>query len=370
MGTQMVTTDTGPTYDELLLENATLREEISRLKQQLSNLSTSESPTPTEGAIEQPVTTEAMPTRVNKLSHPDEKIELFMQLFAGRDDVYARRFVNKRTGKSGYAPVCANEWQPWLCEKPRVKCAKCPNRKLLPLTPQVIYRHLRGQNPQGEDVLGIYPMLPDETCRFLVADFDGTDWQEDVLAFKKICKQHDLDIALERSRSGAGGHAWFFFEEPISCTTARRLASGLLTAAMEQRHSLSFASYDRLLPNQDTLPSGGFGNLIALPLQGLSRKSGNSEFIDDNFISHSDQWAYLAQVRKLPSFTVEEVEQKLNRNGELGILADTEMEAKPWEQKPLAPPLMKMISRLMFILYAPMASISKNVFAQSGRWDA
>lgn len=328
-----------PTYNELVLENAALRDEISRLKQVLTGLTSTECPAPVEDAAEQFTSEEMAPALVHKCSHPDEKIELFMRMFAGRSDVYAKRFVSKRTGQSGYAPVCGNVWRPGVCEKPKIKCSKCPHRNLLHLTPQVIYRHLRGQDPLAEDVLGVYPMLPDETCRFLVADFDDQNWQEDVKAFQKTCRQHGLDIAVERSRSGSGGHVWFFFEDPIACALARRLGSCLLTAAMEQRHDLSFTSYDRLLPNQDTMPSGGFGNLIALPLQGLARKSGHSEFVDERFISYPDQWAYLSSVRKLPTAIVEDVAQKLGKNGDLGMLSDAEPAARPWEQKPAPTPL-------------------------------
>ena len=213
------------TYEELFRENAALREEVSALKRKLN-------PDILDGMHAQPEpvvpSVEEMPlespphTRIHKRSSPDEKIKLFMELFAGRTDVYARRYESRRTGKSGYTPVCGNEWVRGICEKPKVKCSKCQNRDLLPLTRTVIERHLRGKDPRGEDVIGVYPMLPDETCRFLVADFDGEKWQEDVRIFRDVCRRHGLSVYVERSRSGNGGHVWLFFRgaDTLSAGTA------------------------------------------------------------------------------------------------------------------------------------------------------
>lgn len=162
----------------------------------------------------------------------------------------------------------------------------------------VIYNHLKGDNEFCRDVVGIYPMLPDETTKFLAIDFDEESWQEDVTAVRKICREHNIPVSVERSRSGNGAHMWFFFEEAVPASTARKFGSGLLTKAMESRHEIKLDSYDRMFPNQDTMPKGGFGNLIALPLQGRARKSKNSEFVDDNFISYPDQWEYLYNIKK------------------------------------------------------------------------
>jgi len=328
------------TYDELLQENATLRTEVAKLKQKLGMNALDDHPESDEPIVVDMKQMSQSPNscaRVHKHSSSDEKIELFLDLFAGRTDVYARRYESRRTGRSGYTPVCGNEWLSGICEKPKMKCSQCPNRDLLPLTKAVINRHLRGIDPCGEDVIGVYPMLPDETCRFLVADFDDDNWQEDVTVFREVCRQHDLSVYVERSRSGNGGHVWFFFEEPISCALARRLASGLLTCAMESRHDLSFASYDRLLPNQDTMPMGAFGNLIALPLQGFARKQNNSEFVDERFIPYPDQWAYLSSVKRISTSKAEELAASLSKRSELGVLSSGEEEAKPWEKKMLAP---------------------------------
>lgn len=230
---------------------------------------------------------------LNNSSPPAEKIRLFMSLFRGRDDVCARRWQNK-AGKSGYSPVCWNEWTRGVCRKPTLNCTECSNKEYVALAPEVIDRHLRGR-----DVIGIYPLLDDETCYFLAIDFDGEGWQKDISVVRDICLEKKIPFAVERSRSGHGAHLWFFFREKVSAATARKFGSALLTEAMEKRHELRFKSYDRLFPNQDTLPKGGLGNLIALPLQLRARKNNNSVFIDEYFLPHQDQWRFLYGVSKL-----------------------------------------------------------------------
>ena len=232
---------------------------------------------------------------IDDRSPPDAKIALFRSLFRGREDVYARRFESRTSGKSGYSPVCGNEWLRGICEKPRVKCAVCQHQQFLPVTDEVIRWHLSGRDDRGADfVAGVYPMLLDETCFFLAMDFDKTGWQEDALAVLETCRRIDLPVALERSRSGNGGHIWMFFEDPIPAALARRLGAHILTETMEYRPEIGLDSYDRFFPNQDTLPQGGFGNLIALPLQKEPRKKGNSVFVDEQFEPHADQWAFLS----------------------------------------------------------------------------
>lgn len=206
-----------------------------------------------------------------------EKLALFRSLFRGRDDLYPGFWSNARTSRKGYAPACANEWVRGVCEKPRVKCGECPYQAFFPVDDQVILDHL-----QGRHVIGIYPLLTDETCWFLAADFDKASWADDVAAFVETCRRADLPAAVERSRSGNGAHVWFFFAAPVAAATARRMGCYLITETMTRRHQLSMESYDRLFPNQDTLPRGGFGNLIALPLQhGGPRQMGNTVFVDD-----------------------------------------------------------------------------------------
>ena len=208
---------------------------------------------------------------VSSRSSVGEKIALFRSLFRGREDVFPKRWENSRTGKTGYAQACGNEWEPRLCGKPRVKCGTCPNQAFLPVTDEVIAGHLRGRH-----TIGVYPMLADSTCWFLAADFDKETWQQDVNTFLDVCRSRQVPGAIERSRSGNGGHVWAFFAEPVPASLARRLGAFLLTEAMECNPDIGFRSYDRFFPSQDTLPEGGFGNLIALPLQGRSREDGNS----------------------------------------------------------------------------------------------
>ena len=267
-----------------------------------------------------------------------EKVALFRLLFRGRDDVYPRRFESRKTGRSGYAPACANEWVRGLCEKPRIKCADCPNRQFLAVTGDVVTWHLSGRDPQGRDfVMGVYPMLQDETCFFLAADFDGDAWQMDAQAFVATARELGLSAALERSRSGNGGHAWFFFEQAVPAALARKLGSHILTETMEHRPELGLKSYDRLFPNQDTLPKGGFGNLIALPLQKAARQNGNSMFVDENFRPFEDQWAFLASIRRIGRGQLQSVVREADARGRvIGVrraLIDEEDE-DPWVKPP------------------------------------
>jgi superfamily II DNA or RNA helicase/very-short-patch-repair endonuclease len=278
------------------------------------------------------------PPLVHQLSSSDEKIALFRSLFRGREDVYPRRFESRKTGKSGYAPACSNEWIRGICEKPRVKCAECPNRRFLAVTDEVIRWHLSGRDDVGQPfVAGVYPMLLDETCFFLAVDFDKGGWLEDSTAFIETCRRMDLSAALERSRSGRGGHAWLFFEEAVPAALARKLGCYILTETMERRPDIGFDSYDRFFPNQDTLPHGGFGNLIALPLQKHRRGDGNSVFLDDYGIPHHDQWAFLSTIRRIRRGHLEDVVRKAEQRGRvLGVnlpLAEDDDPA-PWTAPP------------------------------------
>ncbi len=271
-------------------------------------------------------------------SAPAAKIQLFRSLFRGRADVYPVRFESRKTGRAGYAPACGNEWVRGVCEKPRIKCADCPNRRFLPVTDEVIRRHLAGPAGGGADfVVGVYPMLQDETCFFLAADFDREAWQVDVAAFAETCGQLGLPIALERSRSGHGAHAWLFFDEALPASLARKLGSLILTETMERRPELGLGSYDRLFPNQDTLPKGGFGNLIALPLQALARQRGNTLFVDERLEPFPDQWSFLASLRKIGRARVEALVREAESKGRVvgvRMFALDEDDDSPW----LAPP--------------------------------
>lgn len=275
---------------------------------------------------------------VSKDSPPHEKVALFRSLFRGREDVYPRRFESRKTGRAGYAPACANEWVRGVCEKPKVKCAECPHRLFLPVTDEVIRWHLSGRDQLGRDfVMGVYPMLLDESCLLLAVDFDQKSWESDAGAFVETCRQLELPVALERSRSGNGGHVWFFFEEAISASAARKVGAHILTETMERRPDLGLDSYDRLFPNQDTLPKGGFGNLIALPLQKAARQHGNSVFLDEQGNPHPDQWAFLSSVQRLSRARVEALAREAETRGRvLGVrltIAEDEDEA-PWTAPP------------------------------------
>jgi superfamily II DNA or RNA helicase/very-short-patch-repair endonuclease len=275
---------------------------------------------------------------VNRSALPEAKIALFRSLFRGREDVYPRRFENRRTGKTGYAPACAHEWVRGICEKPRVKCTDCLHQRFLPVTDDVIRCHLSGRDDAGLPfVAGVYPLLRDETCFFVAVDFDKDGWREDAAAFLDTCRRLEIPAALERSRSGRGAHVWLFFDEAIPAALGRRLASHILTETMEGRPDVGLDSYDRLFPNQDTLPHGGFGNLIALPLQKGPRGQGHSVFLDDHLEPWSDQWAFLASIRKITRAHAESLVQNADRRGRiLGVRLpplDEESE-EPWSVPP------------------------------------
>ena len=305
---------------------------------------------------------------VTKSSPPADKIKLFRSLFRGREDVYPRRFENQRTGKSGYAPACANEWVRGVCEKPRIKCTDCPQRRFFPVTDETVGWHLSGRDALGRNfVMGLYAILGDETCFFLAVDFDGEDWQKDGGAFLETCRRLAVPVALERSRSGNGAHAWFFFDEAIPAVLARKLGAHLLTETMESRPEIGLKSYDRLFPNQDTLPKGGFGNLIALPLQKLPRERGNSVFLDDQLMPHADQWAFLASVPRLGAAKVESwvrvAESKGRVVGVRAAVPDDEDDS-PWtappSRRPADPPITEPLPEKLGLVLADQIYVAKQ----------
>ena len=284
------------------------------------------------------VLTAAVPG-IDQHSGTDDKVRLFRSIFRGREDAYARRWYSVKSGKSGYSPVCANEWKEGVCPKPRASCAQCDQRVLVPLSDKAIYDHLSGRDGYGRDVVGIYPILEDETCWFLAIDLDDAGWQESVSSLRSVCQEWSVPCGVERSRSGEGAHLWILFAEPISCATARKLGALLLTAAMERDGKLKLEAYDRMFPCQDTLPKGGFGNLIALPLQGLARRSGNSVFVDDACSPYPDQWAYLAGMERMTAQSLDNLLRIHSRDAVLGELyeSEAEPELKPWEKRKRRP---------------------------------
>ena len=281
---------------------------------------------------------------IDKYSPSEEKVGLFMRLFRGRGDLYARRFESRKTGKAGYQPACANEWRRGICGKPKVKCGACRQQQFMPVNSEAVRQHLTGVDAAGRPfVMGIYPLMLDEHCAFVAADFDQEDWRGDVAAVRACCAERGLPVAVERSRSGNGAHLWWFFARPLPARLARDFASAIVTAAMERRTQtqICLSSFDRLFPSQDTMPRGGFGNLIALPLQKAARSRGNSVFLDDDFEPHADQWAYLSGVPRLEESVVEAHVEQARRQGRVlpaaPVAEDVESEGdsrQPWMLPP------------------------------------
>lgn len=210
-----------------------------------------------------------------------ERVNIYKSLFKGREDVFAYRW-EMDNGETGYSP--ARKFAP-------------SNQHFIPLTDQQIYDHL-----SGKKTIGLYPLLKDNTCWLLAVDFDKKEWHKDVTAFCHTCDELNIPVSIERSRSGNGAHVWIFFTEPIPAKLVRMLGKILLNKTSEKFGHAKMDSYDRLFPNQDSMPVGGFGNLIALLLQGESRKNNNSVFINENFNPYPNQWSYLSKVKKMNNF--------------------------------------------------------------------
>ncbi|MEP6877920.1 MAG: DEAD/DEAH box helicase family protein [Nitrosospira sp.] len=263
----------------------------------------------------------------------DEKIALFRRLFRGRSDLYPILWESKKTGKSGYAPACANEWRSGICDKPRIKCSNCGNRLLKPLTDAIIYDHLAGHH-----TIGVYSLLTDDSCHFLAVDFDEAGWRDDVRAFAQSCRELGVPMALEISRSGNGAHVWIFFATSVLARDARRLGTAIISHTCARTRQLQLTSYDRLFPNQDTMPKGGFGNLIALPLQKKPREQGFSVFVDENFRPYHDQWAFLASIKPMSLDAMDAVILLATGHAHpLDVTFITEEDQKePWKQVTLA----------------------------------
>ena len=302
--------------------------------------------------------------RILPVTITKQHVQYFYLLFKGRNDVYSKRSgkANKKTGKHGYYTQCWNFWKDGICPKKnhsQFNCGECQNQKYKELTGQVLYEHLIGAREDASDVIGLYPMFPDETVNFLVFDFDchddkisgddganfESDWMTEVNAFRKICEINEVPVLVERSRSGKGAHIWIFFEKPIVASVARLFGTALLTKGAESVNMRNFKYYDRMIPAQDHIPLNtktgkpGLGNLVALPLQGQALKLGNSAFIDENWNAYPNQWECLKEVKKLSLETVEERIKEWSAEGILGVLsnefeADTEgtNDTKPWEK--------------------------------------
>jgi superfamily II DNA or RNA helicase len=351
-------------YQLLLAENQLLKAELDALKAGLSDAELQQQEEPCLSRkpeiIIHPSATESSSDSISYRSESADKIRLFMSLFKGRDDVYAKRWDSKKKETAGYSPVCLNEWRRGVCGKPKVACSTCVNKSYAPFDGSVIENHLLGNM-----VAGIYPMLHDETCWFLAIDFDDGDWQKDISTLQDVCMTFGIPVVVERSRSGNGGHAWFFFEAPLSATLARKFGTSLLTHATNERHEIAFKSYDRFFPNQDTMPKGGLGNLIALPLQKEARQAGNSVFVDRNFEAYPDQWAFLGTIQKLSADDVLALTTQLSPGSELGVVnLDEEEVQKPWKAHRVVELQRSDFPREVEIVKANMLYIPKNGISQ------
>lgn len=271
--------------------------------------------TTTPGQKQEQAFSAAMPNSsalVARASKDTAKVALFRSLFVGRPDVYALGYVDRRKADShggplprlSYGPVCGNRWKPGICPRAggkgrSVRCADCESRDLVPLSDEAIKSHLMGKDPKFRDVIASYPINAEGNVHFLVADFDGAGWKGEVAAYRAAAYKLGVPVACEVSRSGNGGHLWTFFREPVPAHLARNLGSCVITKALSDGGLTSFSAYDRLFPTQDSVPKGGFGNAVALPLQGQALKVGTTVFVDDSFHPYDDQWAFLSQMGRM-----------------------------------------------------------------------
>ena len=348
--------------DSLALRLQELEKENAMLKRILDQHGISYSVSVESSTIEQP--THIITDHTIRLSL-QEKVAIFQNLFKGRDDVFAKRWYSPSSQKAGYQPVCEREWNRDYCDKRKYKCADCPNRQFAHLSYNDFFNHLAGKDQFGRDVIGLYPICQDNTCYFLCTDFDDKNcehgYKNDVLAFVNVCNSWNVPCYIERSRSGNGAHVWIFFDKPITALKARKLGNAILTEAMDRDARLSFKSYDRFFPNQDSLPEGGLGNLVALPLQGMARRKGNSVFVDNKFNAYEDQWTFLSQIHK---FSEAELDLLLRQHtvptlGELSKSSET----KPWETTQIGTSLADCYPKQIVLiranmLYIPLANLS------------
>ena len=280
--------------------------------------------------VEHPVLDQANEdTNTSSALTPQQKVALFRELFRGREDLYPIRWESKN-GRSGYSPACGNEWKPGLCGKPKIKCGECTNRLFLPLTDKVVYRHL-----SGEITIGVYPLLQTEQCHFIAIDFDKESWREDVQSVVATCRQFQIPATIEISRSGNGAHLWIFFAQAIPAFEARQLGAALISHTCSHSRHVELTSYDRMFPNQERMPKGGFGNLIALPLQKGPREQGRTIFVDDHLHPYPDQWEHLRSLVRMDEVGVATVNQQLSQGHHVLDVAfiEEEQQSTPWKRR-------------------------------------
>lgn len=313
-------------------ENAQLRLRIDQARDSVlpdtrkPSLPTNNQPLTSPSPSRAPSSLTQTPLSLSNDSRPEAKVSLFRSLFRGRDDVYAVRWEG-RSGKTGYSPAGVREWDSSPSQRGRKPSFHY--HKLFPLSDEAIRDHLL-----GEQTIGIYPLLKDDTCWFVAVDFDKKSWEADACAFLMMCQELNVPASLERSRSGNGGHVWIFFSSPIQAAFARKFASALLTRTMKRHYTLGLDSYDRLFPSQDTMPKGGFGNLIALPLQHGPRERSNSVFVDESLEPYDDQWAFLSSIKRLDQNAIQTLLRKLYPVGDVLNIkystSDYGDESDPW----------------------------------------
>ena len=321
-------------------ENRLLKERLEEAGVSYANIVSGDA----EGAVE--VYDPDQSARIKKFDVTDKiASDFFMMFCRGRKDVYDLRYTNPKTGKNGYYSQCFNRWDRGchIQKKDGVRCKDCELRAYKPVTLPLIKAHMNGTDPNGNDVVAIYPMLENNLCQLLVFDFDNhakgaeqedyanidDGWKEEINALRHICKNLDVDAAVERSRSGRGAHLWIFFKEMVPARLARRFGFALLEKGAESVNLKSFKYYDRMIPTQDALPEGGLGNVIALPLQGMALKSGNSAFIDENWNAYEDQLNVLAGTRRL---TRQGIEDYLSLWYSTGSISEDNGTDAPWDK--------------------------------------
>lgn len=291
------------------------------------------------------------PDQGGRIQHPfitREMLDLFYKVFQGRPDVYA-----KRGRKGGYYPQCTNRWNN-ICPIQRGEsrfCLKnqCPQRSWDPLKGKYLLGHLLGKSEYGDDAIGLYPLYADDTCRFLVFDFDnhtkgaeqadyanvGNQWMDEVDALRLMCRNNGIDALTERSRSGRGAHIWIFFAGKVKASVARAFGYGLLDRGAKSINLISFQYYDRMYPSQDC--SDSIGNLIALPLQGQPLKDGNSAFVDENWNAYPDQWECLRNIHRyteqdlINKVAAWQQEDSSDAGGAYAVIALGKGRLRPWE---------------------------------------
>ena len=285
--------------------------------------------------------------RIKKFEVTDKIASNFFMMFCrGRKDVYDLRYTNPRSGKNGYYTQCFNRWDRncHIQKKDGIRCKNCELRAYKPVTLPLIKAHMNGADPNGNDVVAIYPMLENNLCQLLVFDFDNhakgaeqddhanTDdgWKEEINALRHICRNLQVDAVVERSRSGRGAHLWIFFKEMIPARLARRFGFAMLEKGAESVNLKSFKYYDRMIPAQDALPEGGLGNVIALPLQGMALKSGNSAFVDENWNAYEDQLSVLSGTKRLTRQEIEDCLSLWYCSGPDG--KDDDIDEAPWDK--------------------------------------